>query len=111
MHKAVDKVCLAIGITKWSGTAIPIASIVDRFIRLLWRRFFVSIIELRKKEIMSSLTGTCPICDAANQLPADTQQTEIITCCDCDNRLVVSSIADTQAILEEAPAIEEDWGE
>lgn len=55
--------------------------------------------------------SSCPVCDAVIELPADTEETEIITCPECENRLVVELIKDERLILGEAPEIEEDWGE
>jgi len=60
---------------------------------------------------MTNLTTNCPICDGEINLPKDLEESEIITCDECKNRVVVSSIAGSKVILEEAPEIEEDWGE
>ena len=60
---------------------------------------------------MSTINSSCPICDATVTLADGTEETEIITCSDCQNRLVVDSITNDKTVLEEAPVIEEDWGE
>lgn len=60
---------------------------------------------------MDNISGTCVICDATNELAEGTVETEIINCFECDNRLVVTTIVEQTATLEEAPEIEEDWGE
>jgi len=58
-----------------------------------------------------SLTANCPICDEEISLASDVEETEVIVCSGCSNRVVVASVSETGAVLEEAPAIEEDWGE
>jgi len=60
---------------------------------------------------MADFTGSCPICDARINLPQDTEESEIINCTECNNSIVVESISENQVTLEEAPEIEEDWGE
>lgn len=60
---------------------------------------------------MTKLTGKCPICDAGVSVADDTQETEIITCTECESRIVVEKIDGTKLSLEEAPVIEEDWGQ
>lgn len=58
-----------------------------------------------------NLSSNCPICDGQINLPKDVEETEIISCSECQNRVVVASLADSKVVLEEAPSIEEDWGE
>lgn len=60
---------------------------------------------------MANIKTNCPICDAQISLADDAEESEIITCTECSNRIIVESIKDGQAILGEAPAVEEDWGE
>jgi alpha-aminoadipate/glutamate carrier protein LysW len=60
---------------------------------------------------MPNSQGTCPICDAQITVAANTEESEILTCQDCNNQVVVESISGNQAVLSEAPEIEEDWGE
>jgi len=60
---------------------------------------------------MTNIKATCPICDGKINLPKDTEESEIVTCPECNNRVVVESIKEGKVILEEAPEIEEDWGE
>lgn len=60
---------------------------------------------------MAGNIASCPICDGDVEIPEDVVETEILTCSDCSNRVVVSSVDDGQVTLEEAPEIEEDWGE
>ncbi len=60
---------------------------------------------------MAKLTGNCPICDAKVTAAGDTQETEIITCLECESRIVVDAINGRKLSLEEAPVIEEDWGQ
>lgn len=52
----------------------------------------------------------CPTCDGAVVLPAGTEVSEIISCSECQTRLVVEEVGDAPRV-EVAPAIEEDWGE
>lgn len=60
---------------------------------------------------MSNLQTNCPICDAQVNLPDNTEESEIITCSECSNRVVVENINNKNITLAEAPEIEEDWGE
>lgn len=57
------------------------------------------------------LKTNCPICDAQVTLPKNTEESEIISCGECHTRLVVANINAKNATLEEAPKVEEDWGE
>lgn len=56
-------------------------------------------------------TSQCPICSGSVTLAVGTEVSEIITCKDCSNRLVVKKITEKHVHLEEAPEVEEDWGE
>ncbi|RLC35304.1 MAG: lysine biosynthesis protein LysW [Candidatus Nealsonbacteria bacterium] len=60
---------------------------------------------------MSDLKASCPICGGEILLPADIEVTEIITCNECYNRVVVEKIEGGNVILGEAPEIDEDWGQ
>ena len=60
---------------------------------------------------MSDLKASCPICGGEILLPADIEVTEIITCNECYNRVVVEKIEGENVILGEAPEIDEDWGQ
>lgn len=60
---------------------------------------------------MANLQANCPICDGQINLAKDTEESEIINCPECNNRVVVESLNNNQVILDEAPEIEEDWGE
>lgn len=53
----------------------------------------------------------CPICDAMVTLPVNTEESEIISCAECHTKLVVAKIENKTATLQEAPKVEEDWGE
>lgn len=59
----------------------------------------------------TTLKGICPICDAEITLPADTVESEVVSCTDCKSRLVVESVEKQKASLTKAPDVEEDWGE
>ena len=63
------------------------------------------------KVLFFYMKGICPVCDAQVTLPKNTEESEIISCSDCHTRLVVSSLKDNNATLQEAPKVEEDWGE
>lgn len=60
---------------------------------------------------MSDINATCPVCDAQVSLSQDTEVSEIITCPECETRLVVEEVGKGNVRLEEAPEIEEDWGQ
>lgn len=60
---------------------------------------------------MADIKTNCPICDAQISVPEGTVESEILTCEECENRIVVASLDEKGASLEEAPEIEEDWGE
>ena len=52
---------------------------------------------------------TCPICEAEVEVAAETIVGEILECGDCGTELEVVGINPTK--VEEAPEVEEDWGE
>lgn len=57
------------------------------------------------------MKAVCPVCDAPVTLPNDVEISEVVTCSDCNSRLVIKS-ADKQSVtLIQAPDVEEDWGE
>lgn len=60
---------------------------------------------------MAKIKTKCPICDGSVNLPEDAEESEIITCPECENRIVVAGVNGMEIVLEEAPEIEEDWGE
>ncbi len=51
----------------------------------------------------------CPICDAEVEVSAETIVGEILECSDCGSELEIISI--DPIVVEEAPEVEEDWGE
>lgn len=53
----------------------------------------------------------CPVCDAQFQSSDNLEVSEIITCLDCGSRLVVAEVSADGVSVEEAPEVEEDWGE
>lgn len=57
------------------------------------------------------MTSQCPVCDATVTLSDSAEVSEIIACTDCSTQLVVADKKGTDVTLEEAPAVEEDWGE
>lgn len=55
--------------------------------------------------------AVCPICDGQISVPLGTEESEILTCPECSNRVVVKNINSTEVVLDKAPEVEEDWGE
>ena len=55
------------------------------------------------------MKALCPICEAEITLPADCCEGELVVCPDCGTELEVISL--NPATLEEAPQVQEDWGE
>ena len=59
----------------------------------------------------TTMDTQCPVCLGDVTIPAGSEISEIITCPDCSSRLVVMNLTATEATLEQAPEVEEDWGE
>lgn len=57
------------------------------------------------------MKGICPVCDTRVTLHKNTEESEIISCPDCKTRLVVEKIKENKILFQQAPAVEEDWGE
>lgn len=57
----------------------------------------------------SALTSSCPICEASLEIKEDTVIGELMSCDDCGTELEVTSTEPVK--IEEAPEVEEDWGE
>lgn len=57
----------------------------------------------------TTLTTTCPLCDAELALPTDVMTGEIVPCDDCGAELEVQSLE--PLTVGEAPEVSEDWGE
>ena len=55
--------------------------------------------------------AVCPICGGRVKLSNNPEVSEIITCSECRNRLVIDAVNNDKVSLSEAPRIEEDWGE
>ena len=51
--------------------------------------------------------AACPVCDAEIAITDEMEDNEIIICDDCGSELEVTG----RDSLEEAPEVEEDWGE
>lgn len=60
---------------------------------------------------MTKLTGTCPVCDASVIAANAVEESEILTCRDCQSRLVVEKAQHPSLELAVAPEVEEDWGQ
>jgi alpha-aminoadipate carrier protein LysW len=60
---------------------------------------------------MEQNSTECPTCAGAIPIAPNTEVSEILVCPECHNRAVVVSIDGGSVKLEEAPVIEEDWGE
>jgi lysine biosynthesis protein LysW len=55
--------------------------------------------------------GTCPVCSADVVPAARLEESELLPCPECRTMLVVDGTAGDRLVLNEAPQIEEDWGE
>jgi lysine biosynthesis protein LysW len=53
----------------------------------------------------------CTICGSEINFQNLPEENELVTCQNCNNRLITKSVVGNDIILDEAPAIEEDWGE
>lgn len=60
---------------------------------------------------MTNLKSECPICAESISVENSTEVSEIIPCPSCNNRIVVKSKNGNNVTFEEAPKIEEDWGQ
>ena len=60
---------------------------------------------------MPNQTLVCPICDATIKFPDNLEESEIISCSDCQSRLVVEKNSSGILTLNQAPEVEEDWGQ
>ena len=55
------------------------------------------------------MTATCTVCEAQVSLPHDGCEGELLVCGDCGTELEVIALA--PITVEEAPQVQEDWGE
>lgn len=55
------------------------------------------------------MTATCTVCEATITLPEGCCEGELVYCEDCGTELEVVSL--DPPTLEEAPKVQEDWGE
>ncbi len=55
-------------------------------------------------------TAKCPKCDANITLADDCEVGEIISCDECSAELEVKQL-EPEVLLEDAPEVQEDWGE
>jgi len=60
---------------------------------------------------MPNQTFICPVCDATINSPDNLEESEIISCSDCQSRLVVENNGSGGLTLNQAPQVEEDWGQ
>ncbi|MDR1730673.1 MAG: lysine biosynthesis protein LysW [Synergistaceae bacterium] len=51
----------------------------------------------------------CPVCDGDVNVATDVMEGELLTCADCGIELEVTSLS--PLAVEEAPEVQEDWGE
>ncbi len=56
------------------------------------------------------LSGHCPICDASITQEEEVEESEILSCPECQTMLFVDCVESGAFQLTEAPQIEEDWG-
>ena len=54
-------------------------------------------------------TVSCPVCEADAEVSDDAVVGELLECADCGTELELMSLDPLK--LEEAPEVEEDWGE
>ena len=54
-------------------------------------------------------TVTCPVCEAEVEVASDVVVGEILECEDCSTELEITAL--NPLAVEEAPEVEEDWGE
>jgi lysine biosynthesis protein LysW len=62
-------------------------------------------------QLIAEVQGSCPVCSAAITAAQGLEETEILTCPECQSKLVVDGRQGQNLVLGEAPLIEEDWGE
>ena len=55
------------------------------------------------------MTATCTVCEEQVSLPNDCCEGELLGCGDCGTELEVSAL--DPITVEEAPQVQEDWGE
>lgn len=55
------------------------------------------------------MTATCVVCEAKVPVPQDCCEGELLICPDCGTELEVVSL--DPITVEEAPQVQEDWGE
>lgn len=60
---------------------------------------------------LNMLINNCPVCDSTLSIPSHTEASELVSCPDCHTRLVVANITNSIPAFQEAPKVEEDWGE
>jgi lysine biosynthesis protein LysW len=60
---------------------------------------------------ISICKANCPDCDAALEVPVDTEVGEIVSCSGCGLELEVQSVKDGCVELQELTIEGEDWGE
>ena len=66
---------------------------------------------MSSKPIELVVCGPCPVC-CAEVIPASfVEESEVLPCPECQTMLVVEGFEGRRLILNEGPAIEEDWGE
>jgi len=60
---------------------------------------------------MTKQNAICKVCGVTLTIPENVEVSEIITCNECRTRLVVQKIETNRITVNEAPQVEEDWGE
>jgi lysine biosynthesis protein LysW len=63
------------------------------------------------KVVKNDFAGECPVCEALVVSAPGVEESEVISCPDCQSLLVVDAVQENSLTLEEAPLMEEDWGE
>ena len=66
---------------------------------------------MTQEAMESTASGCCPLCDASITPRNAAEISEVMTCPECRSWLVVQSLDGSRISFEEAPVIEEDWGQ
>ncbi len=68
-------------------------------------------VSMTMNPLAQEIRGECPMCAADIIAAEGLEESEILTCPECQSKLVVDGRQGQSLFFSEAPAIEEDWGE
>ncbi|MBP1596419.1 MAG: hypothetical protein H6Q05_1796 [Acidobacteria bacterium] len=57
------------------------------------------------------ISGSCPVCCADISPAGSVEESEVLSCPECQSLLVVEGFEGCSLVLREGPSVEEDWGE